>query len=62
MFEASEPESCDCEKVTIEKVDESFPEEDREINLVANRWGVSLGYGGWGISFGSDKPQEMSTA
>ena len=35
-------------------------EENRENDLVANRWGFSLGGNGWGISFGSDKPQEMS--
>ena len=34
LFEATEPEGCDCDKVTIEKVNESFPEEDKEIELV----------------------------
>ena len=62
LFEATQPEGCDCDKVTIEKVDESFPEEEREIDLVENRWGVSLGWGGWGLSFGNDKPQDMSAA
>ena len=38
-------------------VDEAFPEEKREIE---NRWGVSLGWGNWGLSFGGDKPQDMS--
>ena len=65
MFEATEPEGCDCDKVTLEKVDESFPEEEREIEnhmMESNRWGVSLGWGNWGLSFGSDKPQDMSAA
>ena len=57
MFEATEPEGCDCDKVTVEKVDEEFPEEERAIE---NRWGVSLGWGNWGLSFGNDLPEDMS--
>ena len=58
LFEATEPEGCDCDKVTVEKVYETFSSSNRMIE--SNRWGFSLGGGGWGISFGSDKPQEMS--
>ena len=53
LFEATEPEGCDCDEVTFGEL----TEEDQETE---NRWGFSLGGGGWGISFGSDKPQEMS--
>ena len=58
LFEATEPEGCDCDKVTVEKVYETFSSSNRMIE--SNRWGFSLGGNGWGISFGGDKPQEMS--
>ena len=28
LFEATEPKDCDCDKVTVEKVEENFPEEE----------------------------------
>ena len=58
LFDATEPEGCDCDKVTVEKVSETFSSSNRM--LESNRWGFSLGGSGWGISFGGDKPQEMS--
>ena len=60
LFKATKPEGCDCDKVTVANVEETFSASTRK--LESNRWGVSFGGAGWGISFGSDKPQEMSTA
>ena len=60
MFEATEPEGCDCDKVTLEKVEESFPEDEER--AVENRWGLSAGWGNWGLSFTTDRPQDMSAA
>ena len=28
LFEATEPKDCECDKVTVEKVEENFPEEE----------------------------------
>ena len=60
LFEAKKPEGCDCEKVTVANVEETFSASSNRME--SNRWGVSLGWGGWGLSFGNDKPQDMSAA
>ena len=56
LFEATEPEGCDCDKVTVELVDESFPDEDEE----SNRGGFNLGWGNWGLGIKWDRPQAMT--
>ena len=28
LFDATEPKDCECDKVTVEKVEENFPEEE----------------------------------
>ena len=60
LFEATEPEGCDCDEVTVKKVDEEFPEDEER--AVENRWKFGASWGNWGLSFMSDKPQDMSAA
>jgi len=62
LFDAIEPEDCDCDKVTVENVEEKYSEENREIEMaVSNRWKLGVGWGNWNIGFQMDRPQDMST-
>ena len=58
LFEATEPEGCDCDEVTVEKVDEEFPEDEER--AVENCWKFGARWGNWGLSFGNDLPEDMS--
>ena len=60
MFEATEPDGCDCDKVTVANVMESTPASSRMIHVESNRlfWGVAAGM--LISSIFKDKPQDMS--
>merc|ERR1719239_1589142 len=62
LFDATEPTDCDCDKVTVEKVEENFPEENRKIEMTASDRGLFSSINSIFHTVFGDKPQDMSQA